>query len=195
MPEEKEDKKEEKEEGRKEEKEEKSTPKKEKREPPKEAKKDDSSIQYRVRVAGVILDGSKNVERALTNIKGVGPRTSKVVNEMLDFKGRKLGELSEKGIEKIEAVLSNLDKNLPPWMLNRRNDYASGENKHLTGPDLDMAKREDLTRLKKQKSYRGLRHQAGLPVRGQRTRSTFRKGSTVGVVRKKIIAQQQKDKK
>ena len=44
----------------------------------------------------------------------------------------------------------------------------------------------DLRRLKKIKSNRGLRHQWGLPVRGQRTKSNFRrsKGKAVGVKRK-----------
>jgi small subunit ribosomal protein S13 len=39
--------------------------------------------------------------------------------------------------------------------------------------------------LKKIRAYRGLRHERGLKVRGQRTKSTGRRGSTVGVSRKK----------
>jgi small subunit ribosomal protein S13 len=48
-----------------------------------------------------------------------------------------------------------------------------------------MALREDLNRLRKTRSYRGIRHELGLPVRGQRTKSSFRTGRTIGVSRKK----------
>ena len=49
--------------------------------------------------------------------------------------------------------------------------------------DLDMRLRDDLNRMRKTRSYKGRRHEFGLPVRGQRTKSTFRKGSSVGVSR------------
>ena len=44
----------------------------------------------------------------------------------------------------------------------------------------------DIKMLKKIKSYKGIRHSLGLPVRGQRTRSNFRKnkGKVMGVKRK-----------
>jgi small subunit ribosomal protein S13 len=70
-------------------------------------------------------------------------------------------------------------------MINRRNDYETGEDKHLIESDLEMCLREDLNRMRKTRSYKGRRHELGLPVRGQRTKSTFRKGSSVGVRRKK----------
>lgn len=38
------------------------------------------------------------------------------------------------------------------------------------------------------RAYRGVRHQHGLPVRGQRTRGSFRKNKTVGVQKKKAMA-------
>ncbi|MGZ7094973.1 MAG: 30S ribosomal protein S13, partial [Methanobacterium sp.] len=75
--------------------------------------------------------------------------------------------------------------NIPDWMLNRRNDYETGETGHLIESDLLMTLREDLNRLKKTRSYKGRRHEVGLPVRGQRTKSTFRKGSSVGVRRRR----------
>jgi len=43
----------------------------------------------------------------------------------------------------------------------------------------------DIERLIKIKAYRGVRHAKGYKVRGQRTRSTGRKGMTVGVIRKR----------
>ena len=57
---------------------------------------------------------------------------------------------------------------------------------HLTGADLTLSKELDIKRLKKIKSYRGIRHSIGQPVRGQRTRSHFRTGVSVGVQRKTV---------
>ena len=56
----------------------------------------------------------------------------------------------------------------------------------MIGADLEMAKRKDISMMKKLGSYKGMRHRAGLPVRGQRTRSSFRHGKgAVGVSKKK----------
>ena len=58
---------------------------------------------------------------------------------------------------------------------------------HLINTDLDLSKDGDIKRMKKVKSYKGLRHTWGLPVRGQRTRSNFRKNKgkvSLGVVKK-----------
>jgi len=73
-------------------------------------------------------------------------------------------------------------------MLNRRKDYETGEDKHLLSSDLAFTKDNDIKMLKKIKSYKGMRHAFGLPVRGQRTRSNFRrnKGKVTGVQKKKI---------
>ncbi|MDO8517486.1 MAG: 30S ribosomal protein S13, partial [Nanoarchaeota archaeon] len=61
------------------------------------------------------------------------------------------------------------------FLVNRRKDYESGENKHLYGADLDLQKEFDIKKLKKMRAYKGIRHQLGQPVRGQRTKSHFRK--------------------
>ena len=90
----------------------------------------------------------------------------------------------DEDVLKIEEILENPQKfNIPNWMLNRREDYETGENIHLIESDLDMTLRDDLNRMKKTRSYKGRRHEAGLPVRGQRTKSTFRNSSSVGVKR------------
>ena len=68
-------------------------------------------------------------------------------------------------------------------MMNKQNELLSGDNKHVIGNDIYMSLTEDLNTMKKTRSYKGLRHDRGLRVRGQRTRSTGRKGSTVGVSR------------
>jgi small subunit ribosomal protein S13 len=70
-------------------------------------------------------------------------------------------------------------------MMNRRKDVETGQDKHIMGMDLAMTLREDLDLMKKMRSYKGIRHERGLRVRGQRTRSTGRTGAIVGVSRKK----------
>jgi small subunit ribosomal protein S13 len=164
----------------------------------KEKSKEDK-IANRVRVAGVILDGNLDAARALTGIKGIGIRMSKNLARVLGIKkGVKLSSLGEKEIEQIEKSITELDKNMPNWMLNRRKDHTSGKDIHLTGPELDITNRSDIDRHKKIRSYRGIRHTLNLPVRGQRTRSSFRTGGTVGVVRKKAApasAGEKKEKK
>lgn len=152
----------------------------------KEVKEENQDFKHLVRVAGVVLDGNKDVTRALTNIGGVGQNTSRSVIKVLGIKkGTKVGGLTEDEIEVIEDTLKNLNQKIPGWMTNRQKNPETGKDNHLTGPDLEMAKREDITKHKKIKSYRGIRHIQGLPVRGQRTRTSFRKGAVVGVSRKK----------
>lgn len=74
---------------------------------------------------------------------------------------------------------------IPLWFLNRRKDFKDGKNSQLYSTSLDTKLREDLERLKKIKAHRGVRHIWGLRVRGQHTKTTGRRGRTVGVSRKK----------
>ncbi len=143
-------------------------------------------FRHLVRLSGVVLDGNLDIVRALARIKGIGSRISySLVKSMgLDPK-RQLGAFNDQEIEELEKGIESIEKTVPVWMLNREKDNASGENMHLTGADLDMAKREDINLQKRMKSYKGIRHSLHLPVRGQRTKTSFRKGSTVGVKRKK----------
>ena len=67
---------------------------------------------------------------------------------------------------------------------NRRKDYETGDSIHGYGSDLDFLQMNDKKRLQKAKSYRGLRYHARLPVRGQRTKSNFRRGKSLGVAKK-----------
>ena len=61
---------------------------------------------------------------------------------------------------------------------------------------LELQKEFDIKRLKKIKSYRGLRHSTGQPVRGQRTKSHFRtnrrKSSGINKKEKKPIIKNEK---
>ncbi len=153
---------------------------------------DQKDFRHIVRVANVDLDGNKPILSALRKIKGV---SFMFANMILSFTGipksKKTGTLTDKESEKLSEVLHNPQKfGAPIWMLNRRNDYEEGIDKHILGPDVKFTLENDLKRLKKIKSNRGLRHQWGLPVRGQRTGSNFRKnkGNAMGVKRKKAAA-------
>lgn len=160
----------------------------EKTEEPKKAV-DDKGFKHLVRVAGVVLNGNMRVTRALMKIRGIGPEISRCLTPVLNIeKNVKLGNLDEKQIEGVENVINHLENHVPQWMLNRQRDYDTGKNLHLIGADLDFVSREDINRQKKMRSYKGIRHGFGLPVRGQRTRTTGRKGPAVGVSRKKALA-------
>ncbi|ADL58118.1 30S ribosomal protein S13 [Methanothermobacter thermautotrophicus] len=147
----------------------------------------EEEFKHMVRIARKDIDGNKTMENALTSIKGVGKALSRAIIMSAGYDlNQRIGYLSDEEIERLEEAIKNPAKyNIPSWMINRRNDYETGEDKHLIESDLDMCLREDLNRMRKTRSYKGRRHELGLPVRGQRTKSTFRKGSSVGVRRKK----------
>jgi small subunit ribosomal protein S13 len=138
-----------------------------------------------VRIAGRDVPGSKKVLAGLTKIKGVGWAISNLACKKLGIpKDKKIIELSKDEIKKIEEFLKNIDA--PDYLKNRRNDPETGETKHFVGTDLEMKKDFDIRRMKKIRSYKGIRHTNKLPVRGQRTRSHFRKkGQAVSVQKKK----------
>lgn len=143
-------------------------------------------FKYIVRIADTDLNGEKKVVHALTAIKGINFRLSTVIADLAGVnRCEKMGNLPDDKIEKIKEVISNLNKYVPSWMVNRRKDFYTGNDIHLIGADIDFAKREDINRLRKIRTYRGIRHELGLPVRGQRTRSNGRKGLALGVSRKR----------
>jgi small subunit ribosomal protein S13 len=147
----------------------------------------EEDFKHMIRIARKDINGNKTIQNALADIKGVGKALSRAIgiNMGLDL-NQKIGYLSDDEVNRIEEVVRDLKSlNIPEWMLNRRNDYETGKTGHLIESDLMMALREDLNRMKKIRSYKGRRHEVGLPVRGQRTKSTFRKGSSVGVRRRK----------
>lgn len=153
-------------------------------------------IREIVRVMGADLDGSKPLRRSLTKIKGISHSFCKAVCYASGYDpDMKLGSLTESDIQKLENVIRNPIKfGIYNWFLNRRKDTDTGQDLHLSGPDLEVVRRFDIQKMIDMKSYKGIRHMLGLPVRGQRTRSGFRKGRVVGVVRKTIRVLQEKGK-
>lgn len=147
-------------------------------------------VENVVRVASTDLDGDRNLVIGLSKIKGVGYNLSKCIIHAMNMKETTLvKDLSEEKIREIEKIIEDpTAAGIPTWAINRQKDYITGKNIHLTGADLAIAVRDDINRLKKIRSYRGIRHETGQPTRGQRTRSSFRSGATLGVQRKKAVA-------
>lgn len=144
-------------------------------------------FKHILRIANADLDGKKPILQALRKIKGVGLMLSNAVCSVADISADKqTGILSDAEVKRIDEVLKDINKNVPTWILNRRKDYETGEDKHLLSGDLTFTNENDIKRMKKIKSYKGIRHMFGLPVRGQRMRSNFRrnKGKVTGVKRK-----------
>ena len=149
-------------------------------------------FRHIVRVASRDLDGTKKLVPAIAEIKGVGESYANAIaaSLKLDSKSR-LGQLNDKQLQQIEAALRDpKSMNLPPWLLNRRKDVDTGTNIHRIGSDLDFMIKNDIDREKNILSWRGVRHSFGLKVRGQRTRTTGRKGRTVGVKKSSLQAAQ-----
>lgn len=148
----------------------------------------EDDFKHMVRIARKDVDGNKTILNAITGIKGVGKALSGAICYIMGYdQEQKIGYLSDEEVAKLEETILNPQKleKIPRWMLNRRNDYETGEDDHLIESDLVMKLRDDLNRMRKIRSYKGKRHEVGLPVRGQRTKSTFRKGSSVGVRRRR----------
>ncbi len=138
-----------------------------------------------LRIFGTDIPGELEIVDGLRRIKGVSFTSSKAILERTGIDPEKpAGELGSEEEKLIEEVLGNGE--LPGYVLNRRKDTETGESKMLVSTDLDMRKRQDIDRVKKLGTYRGIRHRRGLPVRGQKTKSSFRGDSSVGVSTEKI---------
>jgi small subunit ribosomal protein S13 len=152
------------------------------------AEEQQANYKHIVRIANVDIPGGKSIRISLTKIKGVGINFADVACMLAGVdKTTKTGTLSEEKVAKLSEIINNPSQaGFPDWMLNRQKDYETGEHKHIITGTLNFVKDNDLKRLKKIKTLRGMRHQKGLPVRGQRTRSNFRKskGKVVGVKKK-----------
>ena len=121
------------------------------------------------RVLGVDIPGRKKLEYSLRYIYGVGPALSKNICKKSDLDpNMKADDLNDSDIQRLVSVL---------------------QNEYRIEGDLRREISANIRRLISIGSYRGRRHRAGLPVRGQRTKTNARtrKGAkrTVGVIRGK----------
>jgi small subunit ribosomal protein S13 len=150
-------------------------------EQPEEAEEDDD-IQYFVRIGQNDLDGTKSVERSLTELNGIGHRAVRIIAEKAGVDRREtIGALDQEQIDEIVGLVEGFADEVPDWLANHRNDFFDGETTHETGNDLELTRRQDINRMKMINSYKGVRHKRGQKVRGQRTKSTGRTEGTIGV--------------
>ena len=97
-----------------------------------------------IRIMSKDIEGRTKIYSGLTNIKGVSWALSNAACKRLKIdKNRRIGNLKEEEIKKIEEFLKKPD--LPKHLFNRQKDFETGENKHLTGADLDLRKDFDIS--------------------------------------------------
>ena len=137
-----------------------------------------------VRILSEDIGGEMAIYAGLTKIKGVSWSFANAICKSLEIdKRKKVGSLSQEEIKKISDFIKK--PKVPFFILNRRKDFETGSDKHVSGTELELQREFDIKRMKKIKSYRGIRHGAGLPVRGQRTKAHFRKNKSKGAGIKK----------
>lgn len=115
------------------------------------------------RISGIVIPAEKQVQIALTYIYGIGPKHSRDILAAAKIEPTtRVKDLTEAEEQKLRDVIDN--------------DY-------VTEGDLGRLVANNIKRLKDINAYRGLRHKAGLPTRGQRTRTNARtrKGKAVAV--------------
>ncbi len=126
------------------------------------------------RVAGIDIPSDKQVGISLTYIHGIGPSIAKRVLAMANITSEtRVKDLSDDELGRLRQVV----------------DRMSAAKEIMIEGDLRREVALNIKRLVEIGSYRGRRHRAGLPVRGQRTRTNARSRRgpkrTVGVRRKK----------
>ncbi|CEQ38811.1 SPOSA6832_00277 [Sporobolomyces salmonicolor] len=156
-------------------------------------------FQHILRLLNTNVDGKRKIMYALTEIKGVGRRYANIVCKKADVDltkrrqnggriaggsarhdGKGAGELNPDELERIVTIMQNPGQfKIPNWFVNRQKDIVDGKTGfssslcdsrkygHLLSNQLDSKMREDLERLKKH------------------TKTTGRRGKTVGVSKKK----------
>jgi len=149
-----------------------------------------ADYRHIVRIVNTDLKGEKKILMALQKIRGIGYTFSNFICFSAKVDPNTItGKLSNDEVLKLEDVIRNPAKyDCPSWMMNRRKDYETGQDMHIITTDWDLTIDNDMKRMKKIRSYKGVRHMIGQPVRGQRTKSNFRKNKgkiSLGVNRNK----------
>ena len=124
------------------------------------------------RISGVTIPSEKQVQVALTYVFGIGPTTSKKILAVAKVDETvRVKDLTDTEVSRIQEVISD---------------------KYTVEGELQRIVSGNIKRLKDIGSYRGLRHKANLPSRGQRTKTNARtqrgKKTTVGGTAKKVAS-------
>ena len=115
------------------------------------------------RIAGVVIPADKQVHIGLTYIYGIGPKHASTILAAAKIEPTtRVKDLTEAEEQKIRDII---------------------DSEYTVEGDLQRLVTNNINRLKEANAYRGLRHKAGLPTRGQRTRTNARtrKGRAVAV--------------
>ncbi len=136
------------------------------------------------------IPGERKLLVGLTQIKGIGYNFAVAICDTLKINtNSNMGNLTEENIQAIEKLITDpVGGNFPIWFLNRQKDIETGADKHLLTSDIPFTLRNDIERERITVSWRGYRHLSGLKVRGQRTRTSGRKGGAVGVAKGGLAA-------
>ena len=124
------------------------------------------------RISGVTIPSEKQVQIALTYIYGIGPHNASTILAEAKIKPTtRVKDLTEAEEQKLRNII---------------------DNNYVVESDLQRQVSDNIKRLKDVNAYRGLRHKAGLPVHGQRTRTNARtrkgKAVAVGGAQKKAVS-------
>lgn len=124
------------------------------------------------RISGVTIPAEKQAWVSLTYIYGIGPKTAREILKQANVEATtRVKDLNDAEIGRIQEVI-NAD--------------------HVVEGELQRIVSGNIKRLRDIKSYRGMRHGAGLPSRGQRTKTNARtrrgKKITVGGTAKKVAS-------
>ena len=151
-----------------------------------------SAQEYRhiVRIVGNDIPGERKILIGLTQIKGIGYNFATAITDTLKINtNSNIGNLTDANVQAIEKLITDpIGGNFPIWFLNRRKDIETGGDLHLLTSDIPFTLRNDIERERITASWRGYRHLSGLKVRGQRTRTSGRKGGAVGVAKGGLAA-------
>ena len=107
-----------------------------------------------LRISGVNIPDQKRIVISLTYVYGIGNKTAeKILTELNVSPEKRTKDLTETEQNEIRSYIEKKFK-------------VEGELKHEV--------RDNVKRLREVGCYRGVRHQKGLPVRGQRTKTNTR---------------------
>ena len=139
-----------------------------------------------LRILGTSIEGHRKIAFGLSQIRGVGRRLAQAVVRVAGMDpDLRIGLITEKEQQKLVDIIKEPVKyGIPKWMVNRQKDIRTGEYRHISGTDLELLLKYDIDKMKRTRSWKGIRHMYGLKVRGQRTRTTGRRGLVVGYYRK-----------